>query len=119
MANAVPTLGGLEGVDIIGGLVTEPYFDAVDDREPAVPCSLPETRHPIEPVVVGDGQSFVLQLDSSFDDVFWMRRSVEEREVCMAMKFGITSHHPPDYIEHMFDAKEEATESPNRRSKTR
>ncbi len=79
----------------------EPDLDSVDGGKPGLLGRLPEPGDPVEPMVVGDCQRLVTELDGPLHQILGMGGSIEEGEVGVTVQFGIPVH-PPHYIEHMF-----------------
>ena len=50
---------------------------------------LGEADHPVEPVVIGEGEGVETEPDGLLDELLGVRRPVEEREVAVAVQFGI------------------------------
>ena len=51
-----------------------------------------EPDRAVQAVVVGDGQPAQTELDGTLDEVVRRRGAIEEREVRMALQFGVTDH---------------------------
>lgn len=98
----IPFFGLHQRVVTICRTFFETDLYSVDDGKPCRLRRLPEPGHPVEPVMVGNGQCLIPEIDGTLHQILGMRRSVEERKVSVAMEFGVTRH-PSHYIEHMFD----------------
>ena len=85
-----------------GGVDLEPDLHSVDGGQPGFLCRLPEPRHSVEPVVIGDRQCLVAKIDGAFHQVFGMRGAIEKGKIGMTVQLGVPAH-LPHYIEHMFD----------------
>ncbi len=64
-------------------------LDADDRVEPGRLGGAGEPDRAVEAVVVGDGQPGQPQLDGPFDQIVRCRGAIEEREVGVAVEFGV------------------------------
>ena len=88
----IPFLSGRHRVTRAGWIGLEPDLHPVDGGQTGFLCRLPESRHSIEPVVIGDRQCHVAEIDGPIHQVFGMRGSIEEGEIGMTVQLGVPAH---------------------------
>ena len=92
MTMLIPFLSGRHRVTGAGRIGLEPDLHSVDSGQPGFLCHLPEPRHSVEPVVIGDRQCLVAEIDGPFHQVFGMRGAIEEGEIGMTVQLGVPAH---------------------------
>ena len=68
---------------------TQAQLGAKDRRQTERPRRFGEADHAVEAVVIGDRQRLETEPHRFFGQFFWRRRAVEEREVRVAVQFGV------------------------------
>jgi hypothetical protein len=92
------------GIGIGGITFGHPDLGAIHHGQPDGRSMGVHLDRATKPVMVCDPKGCVLKFSSTFHQFTRPRRPIEEREVRVAMQFGVTSH-PPILIEHMFEWK--------------
>ena len=77
------------GDAVLGLGQTQGQFGPEHRRQPHRPGRLGEAHHPVETVVIGDGQGFEAQPGRLLGQGLGMRRAVEEAEVRVAVELGV------------------------------
>ena len=86
----VPRLGRSNRiVDDVFSARRHSHLDPIYGGQTRPPCRLPEPRHAVEAVVIGDSQGSIAQFHRPVHERFGMGSAIEERKVRVAMEFGV------------------------------
>ena len=71
-------------------------LDPDDGPYPPLPGRPIETNHPIEPIVIGDGQAVHALFFSSMEEIFRVRSPIQQRVVGVTVEFNVIIHRRPN-----------------------